>query len=246
MSGKITRTYTFNDGNDIVGSQLETEIDNIINTHNSLDSGTSKWTVVNTSNASSTPLISDNSSGTNNIAEFKDNGTAVWTIADGGNLVSASKKITGLAAGSATGDAATYEQLKVVQTVSATSTSAFTTTSNTAQTTNTSVSITPTSSSNKVLVLVAGVGRTANAANSSIYISLYRGTTNLGGGTDAALVRIVGPSGVVTGNGSFAYLDSPATTSATTYSVKIWNDDNATSVSFPSATKTSIVAMEVV
>lgn len=87
-----------------------------------------------------------------------------------------------------------------------------------------SVAITPTATTSKVLVTCtiqydfeAGVG---------VFATLYRGATAVGVG-DAAGSRVQ-----VTGTGSslgganasqinFTYLDSPATTSATTYSVKL-------------------------
>jgi hypothetical protein len=103
--------------------------------HNDHDTGTSKWGTVSAENATTTPLISNNSTGTNNIAELRDNGTAVVTVADGGTTTFApggttkavinssgivlsnsatiamgSAKITGLADGSASGDAIHFGQ----------------------------------------------------------------------------------------------------------------------------------------
>lgn len=43
----ISRTYTFTDGTAAYGSQVESEISNIVNTWNSHDAGTSVWTIVN-------------------------------------------------------------------------------------------------------------------------------------------------------------------------------------------------------
>lgn len=81
----VARAYTFTDGTDAYGSQVENEFTSIFNAWNNHDAGTSKWTVVSTLNASAVPLIADNSSGTNDIVNFKDNGTTVFKIADGGN-----------------------------------------------------------------------------------------------------------------------------------------------------------------
>lgn len=168
-------------------------------------------------NATTVPLTANNSSGTQNIAEFKDNGSTVWSIADGGNLVSATKKITGLAAGSANGDAVRFEQLKVIQIVTATSTSTFTTSSTSFTNTNLSCSITPTSASNKIIVIATGTLYSNNAsgvAYARIDRAGYVGTSdgqfqlNAGGGD----VRV--PMCIVD-------YDSPATTSATTYRVVI-------------------------
>lgn len=43
----ISRTYSFTDGTDAYGSQVESEISNIVTTWNLHDAGTSAWTVVN-------------------------------------------------------------------------------------------------------------------------------------------------------------------------------------------------------
>lgn len=85
-----------------------------------------------------------------------------------------------------------------------------------------SVSITPSSSSNKILVVVS-----ANSGISNTYKGLFqllRGATAIGGGTavgsrSSSMGAYSGPS--YTGqNVSYMYLDSPATTSATTYKLQ--------------------------
>lgn len=87
----VSRSTKVSGGTTLVASTLaraadvETDMLAIFTAHNNHDAGTSKWTVVSALNASATPLIADNSNGTNNIFEAKDNGTAVHTIADGGN-----------------------------------------------------------------------------------------------------------------------------------------------------------------
>jgi len=87
-----------------------------------------------------------------------------------------------------------------------------------------SVSITPTVNTSKVLVQVSMVGD-GNAGNSSAAWQLVRGSTaiNLG---DAAGSRIQASNGSYSGNTNsvtsivMTYLDSPATTSATTYKIQ--------------------------
>jgi hypothetical protein len=142
---------------------VETDILTMFNAHNNHDTGTSKWTVVSAEGATSVPLLANNSTGTQNILEARDNGTAVLTVADGGattilatggssvplvvnngtstgniieikdngtnrltiadggnvtlnggTIAMGSAKITGLAAGSTSGDAVRYEQLPSV------------------------------------------------------------------------------------------------------------------------------------
>lgn len=80
----VARLYTFTDGTDAYGSQVEAEYNTIFNAWNNHDAGTSKWTVVSALNAAATPLIADNSTGTNNIFDAKDNGTIIFSLINGG------------------------------------------------------------------------------------------------------------------------------------------------------------------
>jgi len=82
----VARAYTFTDGTDAYGSQVENEFTTIYNAWNNHDAGTSKWTVLSSLNSSSVPLVADNSSGTNDIVNFKDNSSTVFKVADGGNV----------------------------------------------------------------------------------------------------------------------------------------------------------------
>lgn len=172
-------------------------------------------------------------------------GSPAFTVA----LAMGSNKITGLSNGTASSDAAAFGQLKVIQTVSTTNATPFTTTSSTFQTTNLSLAITPTSASNKILVLISGSLRSARLDLSGAYASLFRGATNLGNTSGIGIT--LGPvSGTVIQNlnisCSMHILDAPATTSATTYSVKIANQDNSTTVAWGNESTTTIVLMEVV
>ena len=101
----------------------------------------------------------------------------------------------------------------VLQVVSAESTTQTTTTSATYATSNLSATITPKSSSSKVFVM-ASINLLASAASADCGLRIVRGSTNIytnsGGGIFAANV-----GALVTVN----YLDSPATTSSTTYSI---------------------------
>jgi hypothetical protein len=111
--------------------------------------------------------------------------------------------------------------LQVVQTVKS---DTFTSTSTSyVDITGLSVSITPTSASNKVLVfaVVNGAGTTAV---SDMTVQLLRNSTAIGNG-DAAGSRSVafGQLNASSSNifpGAITFLDSPATTSATTYKIQ--------------------------
>jgi hypothetical protein len=109
------------------------------------------------------------------------------------------------------------------------------------------VSITPSSASSKVLVLVTqnGLMRSSNSSNNAIFLKLLRGATDIaqmfdtGLYTDTALL--------VTGfSGSLSYLDSPATTSSTTYKTQFANRVAGAEVRTQSnTTLSSIVAIEI-
>ncbi len=101
----------------------------------------------------------------------------------------------------------------VLQVVRATYNTTTSTTSTSFVTSNLSASITPISSTNKVLVFLLSTVATANGST-SIPVTLYRNATNVAGGTTPITDL------VTSGNNwamNFNYLDSPATTSATTY-----------------------------
>jgi len=109
---------------------------------------------------------------------------------------------------------------KVLQVVSAndltqrsTTSSSYVTASNTL-----SVTITPSSSSNKILIIVHSSGH-ISATTTQVYYTIYKESTNLGNGANG-MANIYWASGAsVQTPISMTYLDSPNTTSATTYQV---------------------------
>lgn len=114
----------------------------------------------------------------------------------------------------------------VVQVKNAQKTDMFTTTSTTyTDVTGLSVSITPTSASNKILILAA-VTFGNNPSTNNAFIQLVRDTTAIAIG-DAAGTRTRASQTFYTVSGSnqqagaTIWLDSPATTSATTYKVQL-------------------------
>lgn len=121
----------------------------------------------------------------------------------------------------------------VVHTIKTDSFSASTAGSGTAVITGLSASITPTSASSKVLVLVDVAGATSGGTGVGIGLILKRAGTAIGIG-DAASNRSRGTTGggntstFEYGNMGIAHLDSPATTSSTTYTVEIFNGANTT------------------
>jgi hypothetical protein len=83
-------------------------------------------------------------------------------------------------------------------------------------TTGISASITPTSATSKILILLSCT-LDNQASGRQIVITFYRGATDLAStrGTN----QLFSDSGRVQASGSCMYLDSPATTSSTTYTV---------------------------
>jgi len=115
----------------------------------------------------------------------------------------------------------------VVQVKSTTKTDTFTMSSTTyADVTGLSVSITPTSASNKIYV-IASINFNGDAGVNGSAAQLVRGATAIGI-ADAAGLRAQASIGGVQGadddypgSGSLTFLDSPATTSATTYKIQV-------------------------
>jgi len=123
----------------------------------------------------------------------------------------------------------------VVQVVLGTSSTPTTTTSTTYATTNLSASITPQFSTSKILVLVSqqillDSAISAYGYQTNVGVQLYRGATQLvtngGDSSGSYSLRIAQTSTAVNqqlymiSDYSFNYLDSPSTTSSTTYSTQ--------------------------
>lgn len=158
-------------------------------------------------------------------------------------LAMGTAKITGMGNGTAATDAAAFGQIKVIQTQVFTSVSESTTTTSSAyQNTSTTVSITPTSASNRILLLANGVVTINNSATSAL-VTLFRSTTNLA--TDE-MARFSNSAGTGRCGATMAWVDSPATTSATTYTVKLRSADNTNTVGWAGGGATSLIAMEIV
>jgi hypothetical protein len=111
-----------------------------------------------------------------------------------------------------------------------------------------SLSITPTNSSNRILIMVS----VPVSATSIVWFNLVRNSTSLGvgsGGTynSTFISSCIGNSNYML-TPSFNFLDSPATTSATTYKLQMFSDaDASVNKRVPNstfATTATITAME--
>jgi hypothetical protein len=107
---------------------------------------------------------------------------------------------------------------RVLQVVNATYSTSFSTTSTSFQATGLTASITPSSNSSKILILVTQELYQNTAANSGI-LTIYRGSTsgtNLGNSSFGFVSNYTFATAIASG-ASAIYLDSPSTTSSTTY-----------------------------
>jgi hypothetical protein len=134
---------------------------------------------------------------------------------------------------------------KVLQVVSATYSTEVTSSSSTYVDTGLTASITPSATNSKVLVLVhhAGGGKSAASALNMIQVKLLRGSTDIllfceqAGLTDPTALRFEGMTI------STAYLDSPNTTSSTTYKTQYRSGNNTASVKLQSANAVSTITL---
>ena len=105
---------------------------------------------------------------------------------------------------------------KVLQVVSATSTSASSTTSTTFVTSNLTADITPADATNKVLVLITSDGRVSTTGE--MFYTLYEDGVNIGHSTKG-MGKIGSGSGRIDVPLSLIHLASPASASAVTYTL---------------------------
>jgi len=134
----------------------------------------------------------------------------------------------------------------VLQVVNSYTTTTTTTTSASPVDTALSATITPTNSSSKILVFMSSNGqcaRVGSSANGDMYFYIIRGSTQL------TSSRLGINFGVNTWNDFFpaqncyTYLDSPATTSATTYKMQI--SVSSGSLTVPTASFATMTLMEI-
>ena len=125
---------------------------------------------------------------------------------------------------------------RVLQVVSTTSNSQFSTTSSAFVTTGFTLSITPSSTSSKIFIM-ANAGVWSNSTNDQPIFTIYKNSTNLGSST-RGFAQIYSAAGGLQGGMAMQYLDSPATTSSTSYTVYMrtiggtgyWGADGGTQV----------------
>jgi hypothetical protein len=134
---------------------------------------------------------------------------------------------------------------KILQVVTATYATSTTSSSNVYADTGLTVSITPSSTSSKILVMVSQNGCVKTSSDTELALRLVRGATELcifaiqGGITGSSATNGFGSC-------SHVFLDTPATTSSTTYKTQMRSVSNSAAVNTQSnSTQSSICVMEI-
>jgi hypothetical protein len=187
--------------------------------------------------------IQGNASGTGTftIAAPNSNSNQTLTLPDNTGTVLSS--VSSLAAANLTGSVpkAALPTGSVLQVVQGTYSTETETSSSSYIDTGLSVSITPTSSTSKILALLDmnGVGKNSN--NTSVKISLVRGATLLVAAVDAGYTGTSTASYI--GSVAITFLDSPSTTSSTTYKAQFSSGAGSASARICSSSSTSILTL---
>ena len=133
---------------------------------------------------------------------------------------------------------------EVIQVVSTTITSQQSTTSNSyTDVSGLSLSITPASASNKILIIFSGGAVGSSSSSYDAKFTIVRGSTNLGSASNGFGFsrQNAGEMGFASAN----YLDSPNTTSATTYKIQFLTDAGATAFIGYNNAHSTLTALEI-
>lgn len=131
----------------------------------------------------------------------------------------------------------------VIQTVQGTYGTATTTNSTSFIATGLTATITPTSSTSKILI-VASLAVDTSSNGEQAYFSIYRNSATNLAGTVNGFGNAYGTSSRIIGMLATSYLDSPATTSATTYTVYV-RSNGTNIVAFQGSSPAYITLLEI-
>ena len=138
---------------------------------------------------------------------------------------------------------------KVLQVVNATYSTATANSTNTYADTGLSATITPTLATSKILILAnqAGMRKSNGNAENNLSVRLLRGATQIVGDFAGLAGYMSSAQLLYVGNAAnICYLDSPTTTSATTYKTQFMNTANAAEVSVQqNSSASSITLLEI-
>ena len=133
---------------------------------------------------------------------------------------------------------------KVLQVVSAVRSTEITTSSTSYVTTNCTASITPSSSSNKILIQISGSGRQNNDGGTAKF-TVYRDSTDLAAGTPGFSEISVTGGTYIKAPYVITFLDSPSSTSAVAYTLYMKNQTSTTCRACHNNTNTTVTLMEI-
>ena len=114
----------------------------------------------------------------------------------------------------------------VLQVVQGTTTTQVSSSSSTYADTNVTASITPKFSTSKVLILITISGIGKDSSNTAINLKIQKNSSDLIAFNVNSIGFTGGTGSNFPGSAAFNYLDSPATTSATTYKVQFASNNN--------------------
>lgn len=160
----------------------------------------------------------------------------------GATIAMGANKITGLANGTASTDAATFGQIYYgfQAPVQGTLSSAFTTTSSTFQATGLKATIVPTNSAHRIKISVSATIFCANGATANVILTIKRASTDIGPFSTQDVVLAASSETHV----AIAYIDSPATTSSILYEVYIKNTGNVVTVGISAGNEVGSIILE--
>ena len=137
---------------------------------------------------------------------------------------------------------------KVIQIVTAQTTTTYSTSSSSwTAATNFAVTITPKFSTSTILIIVAGGMGDSGAGLGQMPLTIFRNSTNLApgaGGNDRGIAEVYGANSRIQVPLALSVLDSPATTSSTTYTVYFKSNGTAVQINNDNCQAT-ITAMEI-
>ena len=152
-----------------------------------------------------------------------------------GNVANASLgAVTALPGAIATG--------KVLQVVSASTTSSVATTSTSFVDINLSLNITPSATSSKIFVTYTGSNETNGTGGNKLSLQILRDSTQI---ADATGIGSLGSENGIVISNALSVLDEPSTTSQITYKMQGKSDDGTVMVFNINGDKTTITAFEI-
>jgi hypothetical protein len=133
----------------------------------------------------------------------------------------------------------------VLQVISNTSTASIATTGTSYVASSLNATITPTSSTSKILILVT-FWQSSSASGVTNATTIYRNSTDLATGASLGMQSHYLTNSAGETNGVIHYIDSPSTTSSTTYTLYFKRADSAGTVTIGTGTRlSSITLMEI-